>query len=284
MGSVKPSVVIIGCGYVGDRLASELVVRNIPVLGVRRTPPKVGSEFPYLQLDVSKPFSVSQFPQNFTHVVYAVSADEYSEAAYESAYVTGALHLSRALRDGPGQISRLVFVSSTGVYSQNGGEWVDEDSSTEPASFAGKCLLEGEKLISESFCPWAVLRFSGIYGPGRDRLIRQVREGGVVSVSDSPVYSNRIHVDDCVGSLMHLLFGENMHGIFIGSDDAPVDRTEVYAWVAARCGVDLRLEKVFAMSKAGEPGQGKRCKNDKLKASGYRFKYPTYREGYAELV
>ena len=98
----------------------------------------------------------------------------------------------------------IVFVSSTSVYGQKDASWVNEDSPAEPVSYSGKRLLEAEQLLLDSPHTICNVRFSGIYGPGRQRLIRQVIEGHGTA-KEPLLYSNRIHADDCAGVLAHLI-------------------------------------------------------------------------------
>src|SRR5690606_24982960 len=108
----------------------------------------------------------------------------------------------RAIRSSP--VRRVLFASSTAVYGQDDGSWVDETSPTEPRRFTGRCLLEAEALLAGSGLGFSNVRFAGIYGPGRGRLLSQVLDGSAVFGSE-PHITNRIHRDDCAGFLQHLI-------------------------------------------------------------------------------
>ena len=97
------------------------------------------------------------------------------------------------------------FASSTSVYAQHQGEWVDETSPTESESFSGRCIRHGEQLLADYPWPAVAVRFGGIYGPGRTRLIDSVRDGSASRSPGAPIYTNRIHRDDCARVLEHLL-------------------------------------------------------------------------------
>src|SRR5690606_17130958 len=108
---------------------------------------------------------------------------------------------------------------------------------TEPRGFSGCRLLEGEALALGAGVPASVLRLAGIYGPGRTRLIDEVRSGSaVVPESAEPVWTNRIHADDCAGALRHLcrLAPDQAHGVWIGVDHEPCERATVLDWLADR--------------------------------------------------
>lgn len=176
------------------------------------------------------------------------------------------------------QPQRLLFTSSTAVYGQQAGEWVDESSPTEPADFAGQRLLEGEALVRSAPFPGTVLRLGGIYGPGRSSLIERAR-GGVSSASG---YTNRIHRDDAAAALAHLAALPQVEGTLIGVDSEPALACEVLSWLAQR--LELPAPRPGVVPSARAARGSKRCRNARLLATGFRFRYPTYREGYAALL
>ena len=126
-----------------------------------------------------------------------------------------------------------------------------------------------------------MVRFAGIYGPERGWLIRRARAGARCN-DDPPRFTNRIHRDDCAGALAHLVGRERIDDVYIGVDDAPVTELEVLEWLAARLGAPAPQR--VSEADAAWRGAGKRCSNARLRASGYRFRYPTYREGYAAVL
>lgn len=275
-------VLIAGCGYVGSKLAEELVASGHRVHGLRRDPSKLPDGVIPLKADLSDPASLAQIPRDVDHVVYAAGAGAREPEAYEQAYVRGPTALLAALEGVA--LRRVLFVSSTAVYGQNDGGWVDETSPTEPTSFTGQALVRGERALLGGPWPASVLRLSGIYGPGRTWLVRQV-EGGQAKVEPEglegpPRYGNRIHRDDCAGALAHLLGLESVEDIYVGVDHAPAPLAEVYGYVAELLGVDP--------PGPGEVGRGrggnKRLRNARLIESGYTFRVPSYREGYPAIV
>jgi nucleoside-diphosphate-sugar epimerase len=138
-------------------------------------------------------------------------------------------------------------------------------------------LREAEEVALASGVATIVLRLGGIYGPGRMRLIEQVR-GGAVAVPSTARFVNRIHRDDCAGAIAHLLGLAAPEALYLGVDDDPADLRQVLAWLAERLGVALP-----APSDDGDAGH-KRCKNGRLRASGYALRYPSFRDGYAALL
>jgi nucleoside-diphosphate-sugar epimerase len=173
-----------------------------------------------------------------------------------------------------------VFTSSSAVYGQRDGEWVDERSATEPSSATARVLVEAEDVVAGSAYPSTALRLTGIYGPGRTRLVEKVRAGDAV-VGSEPSYTNRIHAADAAAACVRLLrLGPDAPDVVIGTDDEPAERAEVYRWLAERLGVD---GPVVDDQRAPDRGS-KRCRNDLLRSLGWEPRYPTFREGYAELV
>jgi nucleoside-diphosphate-sugar epimerase len=273
-------VLIAGCGDVGTTLGLALARDGHTVWGLRRDPRGLSDPIRPLAADLTDPRSLAVLPPDIDRVCYTAAAAGFGEAAYRAAYVDGVRNLLGALAGAP--VRRFVFVSSTGVYGQEEGQWVDESSPTDPAGFSGRALLEGERLVGAGPVPGVVLRLGGIYGPGRTRLIDAVRRGEPC-VESPPRFTNRIHRDDCAGALRHLLGLADPAPVYLGVDHAPAPECEVMDWIADRLGVG-RPPRVPGGPGASPQRGNKRCRNDRLVASGYRFRYPTYREGYAALL
>jgi nucleoside-diphosphate-sugar epimerase len=212
-------------------------------------------------------------------VVYAASPSGRTEEAYEAAYLRGLENVLGVLERRGAPLSRVLLTSSTAVYGQDDGSWVDEGSPTEPTRFTGRILLRAEDAVRGRTYEGAALRLAGIYGPGRTWLIRRV-QSGEARIDPETRYGNRIHLDDCAGALAHLLTVPQLAPVYVGVDDAPVPLGEVYAFVAALLGVPVPPE---GPSDEGRGGN-KRCRTAKLRASGYSLRVPSYREGYPPIV
>lgn len=274
-------VLIAGCGDVGTVLGLRLHEDGHEVWGLRREAGRVPAPIRGIAADLAAPSGLDALPGGIELVCYTAAAGGSGDDAYRAAYVDGVRNLLAALRDGGHPVHRFCFVSSTAVYGQDRGEWVDEESPTEPNRFTGRRLLEGEALVRATAVQGVVVRLAGIYGPGRERLIRQVLDGEPCQ-AEPPSYTNRIHRDDCAGVLRHVLLLDDPAPVYIGVDNAPAPQCEVFSWLAERLGVPPS-----AHQRAGNdvPARmNKRCRNERLRASGYRFLYPTYREGYAAVI
>ncbi len=277
----KERVLIVGCGDIGQRLVQNLSQDGFEIIGLRRHPPKDTPFLHYQVCDVTDSEQLAQVLQHeFAVVVITMTPSERSDAGYQSAYVQTCLNLVESLQARPRKLPLLIFVSSTAVYGQIDGEWVDENSPTEPESFSGKRLLEAEAIIQASRCSYAIVRFSGIYGPGRNRLIEQVRQA---KASASPHITNRIHAEDCARVLAHIIElhyrGEQLQSVYLATDCAPVSMLEVVSWLAEQLGISD-----FLSEEASNERGNKRCSNRRLLESGFVFSYPTFKEGYAKVL
>ena len=268
-------ILIAGCGDLGSALGRVLAARGEQVFGLRRDASRLPAAITPVAGDLAHPQGLRAVPREIDVLVYTASADAFEDDAYRRAYVDGVGNVLAAVNRE--RLQRIVFVSSTAVYGQDDGAWVDEDSATVPAGFAGCRLLEAEVLAAASGVRAVSVRCGGIYGAGRARLIEQVRAGA--GCGDAPVlWTNRIHRDDCVGVLDHVLGLDAPQPVYVAVDCEPAPQCAVMDWLAARIGV-------AAPPRGGTikrlRGSNKRCCNRRLLASGYRFIHPTYRAGYA---
>ncbi len=280
-------VLIAGCGYVGSALAERLVAAGHEVWGLRRTPDGVPGGVHPFAADLSHPSTLQALPPHLDYVVYAVSPGGSSDEAYRAAYVEGVGNLLSAVVEQEQAPRRVLFTSSTGVYAQTEGEWVDEDSPTEPSSYSGQRLLEGERLLLGGPFPATVLRLGGIYGPGRTRLIEEVRAGSAACLPGTPAWSNRIHRDDCAGALHHLMMLDAPAPVYIGVDREPAPLCDILRWLADRLGMPAPpVGDAAEGSRRGRAGRrsNKRCSSTRLAESGYEMRYRSYREGFGALI
>nr|WP_298411412.1 NAD(P)H-binding protein [uncultured Halomonas sp.] len=280
---MKNTCLILGCGDIGKTLGTQLIEAGHRVIGARRNPDELAtSGIEPLAIDLNDPEALKTLPEADI-VVYVVSADRFDEQAYQAAYRDGLKAVLAELGQRTRKPTRVFFVSSTSVYAQQDGETVDETTETQPTGFAGQLMREAEQTLIAHDLPGTVVRFSGIYGPGRDRLIQQVREGRIAAATP-PMYSNRIHRDDCAGVLSHLiaktLNDEPLDELYLASDCEPVPLHEVMAWLAKR----LKVETHEVIQSPLRRRSSKRCDNSRLRETGYEFRYPTFREGYAQVL
>lgn len=279
----EASVLIVGCGDVGSRLATQLLDNNWQVYGLRRSIDRLPAGVIGVAGDLFNESCPAQWPKGpLDYLVYSAAATDHDEAGYQAAYVDGLKHTLSWLKQHGQQPKRLLFVSSSGVYGQSDGQWIDETSPAEASSYSGRIMLEAEQVALHSGIPASVVRLTGIYGPGREWMLSQVRNGYRVAI-DPPLYGNRIHVDDSAGLLAFLLKadlqGKPLDDRYIGVDDAPVPLAEVVDWLRERLGVTEWAAEA-SVRRAGS----KRCSNARAKALGWEPRYPSYREGYGDIL
>ena len=269
------AILIAGCGDVGGELARRLLSDGHEVFGLRRRTHLLPEGVRPVAGDLQDPASLRALPGGIDVLCYTASADERTAAGYRGAYVDGVRNLLCAVSN-KSALRRVLYASSTRVYPQHDGERVEEDSPAGGADTYARLLLEGEREVRAAPTSAVVVRFGGIYGPGRTRLIDLVRKGGTCIAAH---YTNRIHRDDCAGVLRHLLQLERPARLYLGTDHEPATQCEVMDWIARR----LRLPS--PPRRDGNPAStGKRCDNARLVASGYTFEFPTFREGYGAVI
>lgn len=271
-------VLVVGCGDLGLRTAHNLLARGARVWALRRHPPALDqSRISWLQGDLSRSDTLRTLPSDISHVVYCPAPDARTQAAYRSVFVDGLGHVLDALD--ARHLQRLVFISSSAVYGDHGGAWIDEDTPVNPAGFNGTILLEAERLLAHRNFSTVSLRLAGIYGPGRLQLIDRLRAGQAHAPYEPAHWANRIHIDDAAAAVEHLLYLPHAQSVYIGSDDTPLPQHELYAYLAR-------------LINAPDPAEGpapaavgsKKLSNARLRDSGWRLRWPDAREGYAALL
>jgi len=288
-------ILIAGCGYVGTALGLALVERGEEVVALRRRSEGLPRELEAVTADLCSPATLERIAEPFDAVFYTAAAESGDDEGYRRAYVEGLSNLIAVVERSPAP-RRLFLCSSTRVYPQTGGEWIDEDSPTAAIDFRSHRLLEGEALATGAPFATTIVRLAGIYGPGRDRLLRRLLEGAPLAAGNSQRYTNRIHRDDCVGILLHLLDLQDPADLYLGVDGEPSRLETMQRWLRARVsdegqGAGSDSGTVPPSPREGavapppaEPASNKRCSNARLVATGYEYRFPTFREGYAALL
>lgn len=270
------TVVIAGCGRLGNELGRRCVARGDTVYGITRSSTcAVGIHT--VHCDLSQNIDNTCLPQHIDLLVYCVSADSYAEAAYQHAYINC---LSNLLAACAGQITikRLVFISSTSVYGQSQGEIVDEQSPALATSFAGLILLRAESLVRNSGIDFIILRASGIYGYLPSRFLDAVCKGESV-LSSSTQWSNRIHLHDLARTILYVTVMAAPEHLYIVSDPMPAPRNEILQWLQQQLNAP-------ALDTATQPSahKNKRCLPTRLQAANFVFEFPSYVEGFTPLL
>ncbi len=269
---------IIGCGYIGLPLAISFQQKGHEVTGWAHSVETAASlsAYSFRRIVVGSVADINVWTslgEDYDLVIHCASSGRGGESAYEQVFLKGMLmmkaHQARA---------RRLFVSSTSVYRQLEGEKVTEDSPVEPDTATGRILRVAEKVALDSGT--TVVRSSGIYGPDRAVLFEKLRRGEAVIEGDGLRWMNQIHQRDLVSALERLAKADAPGEIYNATDDTPVTQLEYYTWCSEFLGQSLPpFGPVNTERKRGITN--KRVSNAKLRATGWKPTYPSFREGLA---
>ncbi|MEM9200125.1 MAG: SDR family NAD(P)-dependent oxidoreductase [Actinomycetota bacterium] len=274
MNTELPHVLIVGAGDTGLVLATVLSGAGLGVSTLNRSGRSVDGATPIVA-DLADPSSLVDLPDADV-VIFTTAPPTRDDDGYRVAYVDGPQRVLDALRTEP---ARAVLTSTTGVYGYDDARWVTASTAPAPARRTAEIVVEGETALAARV-PTTIVRAAGIYGPGRGRMIEQVRTGAVGVTAGTPDrWTNRIHRDDLAASLALCAIHPSPPPAAIAVDDEPVPRDRVYTWLATQLGVALGPDR----SPAASP-MGKRCRNSELKDLGWEPAYPSYREGYSSIL
>jgi nucleoside-diphosphate-sugar epimerase len=270
---------IFGAGYSGKAFA-RVHEQGAPVFGTTRSPEK----FETLRQAGIQPLCFDGLPtaeigdalRQTTHLIVSIAPDEAGDPVLNAA--------GDAIRGKMPALEWIGYLSTVGVYGDHGGAWVDETAECKPVSRRSVMRVAAErnwlKLGQETGRPVAILRLSGIYGPGRNALAN-LEEGTARRLVKPGQVFNRIHCDDIAGALRHLADSDR-GGIFNVTDDEPAPPQDVVAYAAGLMGIEPPPEIPFETAQLSPMarsfyGENKRVANTAIKAAGYRFRYPNYR-------
>jgi nucleoside-diphosphate-sugar epimerase len=279
-----PRILIAGCGYVGVATADLFHVAQWQVEGWTHSAESAAqlANKPYAvrAVDISASEAVQAAASSFDAVIHCASSGGRGTESYRQVYFEGAGNLVAAF---PG--SRFVYTSSTSVYAQKDGEWVDEKSPAEPAHETGRILRETEDFVKES--GGLVVRLAGIYGPGRSALLRKFLSGTARIEGEGGRFLNQVHRDDIARALFHLvaLPNESRKGerIFNVCDHEPMTQRACYEWLANELGQSIP-KAVPAPGTRKRGASNKRVSNARLRGLGWEPHYPNFPSGIRESV
>ncbi|MGB3418140.1 MAG: SDR family oxidoreductase [Mesorhizobium sp.] len=276
---------IFGAGYSGKAFAAASAGGN-PVFGTTRSPEKFEAlrraGITPLLFDGTLTGEVEATLANTTHLVVSIAPGEAGDPVLAAAR-TVIVEKMPALR-------WIGYLSTVGVYGDRGGGWVDETSECRPLSNRSGMRAEAEQawlgLGRRVGRPVAVLRLSGIYGPGRNAFVN-LRTGSAKRLVKPGQVFNRIHRDDIAGALRHLA-DRAQGGVFNVTDDFPCPPQDVVTYAAALMGVEPPPEIPFETAELSPMArsfyaENKRVSNQAIKQAGYRFSFPDYRSALERM-
>lgn len=283
-------VLIAGCGDIGRRIAARLPGRRI--VGIVRGPASAASlaglGIEPLVLDLDAAVDPGRLPTAASELYYLAPP----QAAGQVDERVG--RLLAALDTAPAQPRKIVYLSTSAVYGDCGGDWIDETAPLAPGTERGRRRLDAERRMldwgARHGVPVVILRVPGIYGPGRLPLAR-IRQGlPVLRASDSP-YTNRIHADDlaavCIAAMARGRAGE----AYNVSDGHPTTMCDYFERIARHAGLPVpphvdrdTAGQVLSTGMLSFLEESKRLRNDKLLAElGVRLQYADLAAGLAAI-
>ncbi len=266
-------IAIIGCGYVGQALASRWKSLGHHITGTTRSFDKLGNILKHCQkaevLHSTDADKLSQIVNENDVIALTVAADNPED--YENVYLRTAQNLKNCAKNSP--LKSLLYTSSTFVYGDHNGKWVDESSSLLNETEPGRILIETEKtLTSLQDLGWNVLvfRLSEIYGPNRNLSEKVKKYQGSILSGQGDNYTNMVHLDDIVEAYTYAL-NHRLRGIYNLSDDEHTIRSELYKQISDRFGFKpIKWDPSVKTLRSGN----KRVSNHKIKSVGYTFIHP----------
>ncbi|MGE3832166.1 MAG: SDR family oxidoreductase [Parvibaculaceae bacterium] len=283
-----PHLFCFGYGYCAQALAKQLLPQGWTISGTGRLPYNLAQ----MRLEGVTAWEFggrAPLPREaldgVTHLLISIPPDEAGDPVLRS----GAKQLAERAR----QFAWVGYLSTTGVYGDRGGEWVDEDSALEPSTARGHRRLDAEKawlaLHERHGLPVHLFRLAGIYGPGRNQL-ESIKDGTARRIVRPGQVFSRIHVEDIAGVLQASIKAPSPGRAYNVCDDEPCPPQEVIAYAAKLLGREPPPEIPFEEANLSPMArsfyaESKRVSNRRIKQElGYRLIYPTYREGLGSLV
>lgn len=274
-------VLLVSCGDVATEAGLRFHAQGHQVTGWRRNSSKLPSEFAGADVDLLDPKHWPEIDPETEIVVLTPVPVTRDAQGYERSYLQVAQELCSRLRTQAPKLRRLIYVASTAVMGGEDGQWVNEQSPLAATSDTAMVLARTEVALAESRLPVTILRASGIYGPGRNRLIDLVSSGSA-QIPLGSHWTNRIHRDDLAAAIVHVAsLGEQAADLYLATDSAPAQLGEVYQFLANELGLaQPEVQSAPAARRAGD----RRLDNSRLLDSGFSLQFPSYVEGYRQML
>ncbi|MFL0358420.1 NAD-dependent epimerase/dehydratase family protein [Curtobacterium flaccumfaciens] len=272
------TVVIAGCGDLGTEAGLRFADLGHHVIGLRRRAELIPAPITGRSVDLRH--EVPEIPAGTSVVVVAFAAGSRDVDEYRATYVDGLRNVLDGI-DASEADPRVLVVSSTAVYDVSDDSEVTEETPARGATPTAEVLVEAEVLLRERAHGAVLVRLSGVYGPGRERLIDQVRSGSARLAPGTSPHTNRIHRDDAAAALVHLAALPDPAPLYLGTDDEPSRLDDVLRFLAEELHV---AEPSTGDDDARQAGGDKRLSNALLRSTGWTPRYPTFREGYRAVL
>jgi nucleoside-diphosphate-sugar epimerase len=277
-----PVLLSFGHGYTARALARRLMARGWQVIGTTRSEEKAA------QIRATGAEAVPWPPQpcgplldRASHILVSAGPARGDDPVL--------MHCAGALGARGDQFDWIGYLSTTGVYGDHAGGWVDETTPTRPATARGRARLAAERAWGATGLPVHIFRLAGIYGPGRGPFAK-LRAGTARRIVKPGQVFGRIHVEDIAQVLAASIARPNPGAIYNVCDDEPAPPEDVLAHAARLLGLPIPPAIAFAEAEMTPMArsfyaESKRVRNDRIKRElGVRLRYPGYREGLAAIL
>jgi nucleoside-diphosphate-sugar epimerase len=274
------SVLIAGCGFVGLPLARNFVSSGWETHAITASETSAanlhGEPFRAYAVDITEKISFRHLAgRSFDVVIHCASSGRGNASNYAAVFFAGTQNLMANLEYG-----RLIFSSSTSVYAQTDGSWVDETSPADPVRETGQILRKTEDLVLAS--GGAVARLAGLYGSGRCAPLQKLLDGRAVIEEDGTRVMNTLHQLDAADAL-YFLAGTESSGLFNVIDNEPVAEIDWFRYLCHR--LNKPLPPIGPRDLNRKRGwTNKRVSNQKLRSLGWDPIYPTFKEGLTSIL
>ncbi len=280
-------LLVFGCGYLGERVATLWRGLGHEVAAITRSAERAAAwerrGWHTVVGNVTDPQTLAHLPE-VDVCLHAIGFDRQAAPSKREVSVDGLRHVLEALRE---RCPRLLHISSSSVYGQDEGEWVDADSICQPHTESGQICLAAENLLEERADQFSlgavVIRLSGIYGP--QRLLTRIDQlrTGVPLGGRGDAWLNLIHVDDAAQAVVRIAQATSAHPVFnryLLSDQQPVQRQQFYGTLAQLVGGPAPQFDAEIPTRTGNTGIGKRCCSLKVRNEfQLTLNFPTYETG-----
>jgi nucleoside-diphosphate-sugar epimerase len=278
-GDMPNSVLIAGCGFVGLPLARDFASSGWETYAITASETSTaklhGELFRTYALDIRDEMSIRNLARrDYDVVIHCASSGRGGAADYEAVFLFGARNLMANLQWG-----RFIFTSSTSVYSQTDGSWVDEMSPANPLRETGQFLRKTEDLVLGT--GGAVARLAGLYGPGRCVPLQKLLDGKAIIEGNGERVMNLLHQLDAAGTL-RFLAETQATGLFNAVDNQPVLELDWFRHVCNQLNKPIPSFGPRDLNRK-RGWTSKRVSNRKLRSLGWNPLYPTFREGLATI-
>ncbi|MFY0616254.1 SDR family oxidoreductase [Shimia sp.] len=279
---MSKTLLSLGHGYTAQALAKRLIPQGWTVLGTHRHADHADMLRSQGVVPLQWPIDVSEALNGVTHVLSSIRPDDDGDPVLRAG--------RKALQAAAPDLTWVGYLSTTGVYGDMDGGWVDEDTPPDPGGIRGKMRVKAEaEWHAIDGLPLHIFRLAGIYGPGRGPFAKLRRGTARRIIKKNQVFS-RAHVDDIAQILEASMHAPNPGRIYNVCDDSPAPPQDILSYAAELLGIDPPPEVAFEdadMSPMARSfySDSKRVRNTRIKEElGVVLKYPNYRDALKSML